>query len=183
MMMEDNTKDEEMQDKISHSFNQGKDDQEFMEGDYEEESMSYYHQRHTGEGDDGSVLAKDLQITPENSDNEGSDLGISESDEEGREMSDLVEQENSLIVVEDGNIAYQEESVNVDNEVIDENYDPSDFLLRGQYEFQQNKEEMQIENTENVITNDLAVSDSEEEMAVRQDSSDRNEDEEVDLWF
>ncbi|XP_067134209.1 transcription initiation factor TFIID subunit 1 isoform X1 [Centruroides vittatus] len=183
MMMEENTKDEEMQDKISHSFNQGKDDQEFMEGDYEEESMSYYHQRHTGEGDDGSVLAKDLQITPENSDNEGSDLGISESDEEGREMSDLVEQENSLIVVEDGNIAYQEESVNVDNEVIDENYDPSEFLLRGQYEFQQNKEEMQIENTENVITNDLAVSDSEEEMAVRQDSSDRNEDEEVDLWF
>lgn len=183
MMMEENTKDEEMQDKMSHSFNQNKDDHEFMEGDFEEESMSYYHQRHTGEGDDGSVLAKDLQITPENSDNEGSDLGISESDEEGREMSDLVEHENSLIVVEDGNIAYQEESVNVDNEVIDENYDPSEFLLRGQYEFQQSKEEIHIENTENVITNDLAVSDSDEEMAVRQDSSDRNDDEEVELWF
>lgn len=183
MMMEENTKDEEMQDKMSHSFNQNKDDHEFMEGDFEEESMSYYHQRHTGEGDDGSVLAKDLQITPENSDNEGSDLGISESDEEGREMSDLVEHENSLIVVEDGNIAYQEESVNVDNEVIDENYDPSEFLLRGQYEFQQSKEEIHIENTENVITNDLAVSDSDEEMEVRQDSSDRNDDEEVELWF
>ncbi|GIX95370.1 transcription initiation factor TFIID subunit 1 [Caerostris extrusa] len=63
---------------------------------------------------------------------------------------------------------------NENSEIIDENYDPSEFLLQGKYGFQQPREDG-IED--NIISNDLIVSDSDDES--NQTSGQENEE----LWF
>lgn len=69
----------------------------------------------------------------------------------------------------------------MNSEIIDENYDPSEFLLQG---FRQPKTEEEI-NSENVM-NDLAVSDSEEapQEMVKLGVKEENDDEaDQALWF
>lgn len=79
---------------------------------------------------ESNLLHDDLQITPENSENEGSDM---EMDEESSQYfegnSDSVGQPETL----DG------------GDVIDENYDPSQFLLLGDFNFQQDNSQQKSE--------------------------------------
>lgn len=92
-----------------------------------------------------------------------------------------------------------------DTEMIDENYDPSEFLLQGKYHFQAMDEDaaapaMEVDEAgavedgpsphqtsvqDNVISTDLAVSESEEEAdgGHLPDLQDTPEKDEEDLWF
>lgn len=66
---------------------------------------------------------------------------------------------------------------NESSEIIDENYDPSEFLLQGRYGFQQPKEDVAEDN----VSNDLVVSDSEDECNKPPPGQVDQENEE--LWF
>lgn len=152
------------------------DDGDFVdiEGDYEMMDLSGKRINPADLDDDNSVLEKDLQITPENSDKD-------------EPLSDEYD-ERSLVME---NVGYQgEDSQEVQNndhsDIIDENYDPSDFLLRGQYDFHQVPPSQRVGN---VIDNDLAVSESDEDAPgpinsseQQEMSSPKNEDDD-DLWF
>lgn len=74
------------------------------------------------EYNDHNVLVDDLQITPENSDNEVSDSEFKYDMVDGAEgfYESNVEQPEAM-----------------DADLIDENYDPSQFLLLGDFDFQQ----------------------------------------------
>ncbi|XP_035205757.1 transcription initiation factor TFIID subunit 1-like isoform X1 [Stegodyphus dumicola] len=65
---------------------------------------------------------------------------------------------------------------NENSEIIDENYDPSEFLLQGRYDFQQSKDDAAEDN----VSNDLVVSDSEDES---NRSSGHMDQENEELWF
>lgn len=65
---------------------------------------------------------------------------------------------------------------NESSEIIDENYDPSEFLLQGQYGFQQSKDV-----AEDNVSNDLVVSDSDDESSKQPPNQADQENEE--LWF
>lgn len=70
---------------------------------------------------------------------------------------------------------------NESSEIIDENYDPSEFLLQGRYGFQQSKEEAHEDN----VSNDLVVSDSDDESAkvmCQEQKSEADQENEA-LWF
>lgn len=150
-------------------------------------------------GPDKSVLDQDLQITPENSEPEEEDMTGDSDDEHPHVLMTRA----SMV---------QEPEVMEDTEMIDENYDPSEFLLQGRYHFQQMEgdapapmeaegEDDQMDgNTtvrsmetgepstaqDNVISTDLAVSESEEEGEDRGDLlnlEDAPEKDEEDLWF
>lgn len=150
-------------------------------------------------GPDKSVLDQDLQITPENSEPEEEDMTGDSDDEHPHVLMTRA----SMV---------QEPEVMEDTEMIDENYDPSEFLLQGRYHFQQMEGDapapMEAEgeddqmggNTtvrsmetgepstaqDNVISTDLAVSESEEEGEDRGDLlnlEDAPEKDEEDLWF
>uniref|UniRef100_A0A224Z6D9 Transcription initiation factor TFIID subunit 1 n=1 Tax=Rhipicephalus zambeziensis TaxID=60191 RepID=A0A224Z6D9_9ACAR len=150
-------------------------------------------------GPDKSVLDQDLQITPENSEPEEEDMTGDSDDEHPHVLMTRA----SMV---------QEPEVMEDTEMIDENYDPSEFLLQGKYHFQQMEDDapaaMEAEgqddqmdgNTtvrsmetgepsaaqDNVISTDLAVSESEEEVEDRGDLlnlEDAPEKDEEDLWF
>ncbi|XP_037506930.1 transcription initiation factor TFIID subunit 1 isoform X4 [Rhipicephalus sanguineus] len=149
-------------------------------------------------GPDKSVLDQDLRITPENSEPEEEDMTGDSDDEHPHVLMTRA----SMV---------QEPEVMEDTEMIDENYDPSEFLLQGKYHFQQMEDDapaaMEAEgeddqmggNTtvrsmetgepsaaqDNVISTDLAVSESEEEVE-RGDLlnlEDAPEKDEEDLWF
>lgn len=116
-----------------------------------------------------------------------------EGDEEGEE--DYEEDESAMMIDKDeqqymdmqhlttmateaGQMVHYDLLVATDNEnseIIDENYDPSDFLLQGRYGFQQPKEE----NPEDNVSNDLVVSDSEDESNQPAEQMEH----ENDLWF
>ncbi|KAL1438187.1 hypothetical protein MTO96_048271 [Rhipicephalus appendiculatus] len=120
-------------------------------------------------GPDKSVLDQDLQITPENSEPEEEDMTGDSDDEHPHVLMTRA----SMV---------QEPEVMEDTEMIDENYDPSEFLLQGKYHFQQ----MEDDAPDNVISTDLAVSESEEEVEDRGDLlnlEDAPEKDEEDLWF
>ncbi|XP_054929796.1 transcription initiation factor TFIID subunit 1 isoform X4 [Dermacentor andersoni] len=150
-------------------------------------------------GPDKSVLDQDLQITPENSEPEEEDMTGDSDDDHPHVLMTRA----SMV---------QEPEVMEDTEMIDENYDPSEFLLQGKYHFQPmendapqamevggeddqmdgNTTVRSIETGEpsaaqdNVISTDLAVSESEEEGEDRGDLlnlEDAPEKDEEDLWF
>ncbi|XP_037277230.1 TATA-box binding protein associated factor 1 isoform X2 [Rhipicephalus microplus] len=185
-----------------HSDSAAPEDCEFVdvEGD-EEGDTSLLEERCPSStvGPDKSVLDQDLQITPENSEPEEEDMTGDSDDEHPHVLMTRA----SMV---------QEPEVMEDTEMIDENYDPSEFLLQGKYHFQQMEhdapaameaegEDNQIDgNTtvrsmetgepsaaqDNVISTDLAVSESEEEVEDRGDLlnlEDAPEKDEEDLWF
>lgn len=127
-------------------------------------------------GDDkNSVLDQDLQITPENS----------EPEEEEEPMADSDEDRPSVLMTRSSMVG--EPEAMEDTEMIDENYDPSEFLLQGKYRFQQAEAtEAAGPSADNVISTDLAVSESEDEVEERlpdiEDTPEKDEDGE-DLWF
>ncbi|XP_077558430.1 TATA-box binding protein associated factor 1 isoform X4 [Haemaphysalis longicornis] len=149
---------------------------------------------------DKSVLDQDLQITPENSEPEGEEE--EEEEEEPLTGGDSDEERPHVLMTRASLV--QEPEVMEDTEMIDENYDPSEFLLQGKYHFQPMGdeappavEEDQMESEEapmevasssaaqdNVISTDLAVSESEEEdrgdLLNLQDPPEKDEE---GLWF
>ncbi|XP_064482007.1 transcription initiation factor TFIID subunit 1-like isoform X2 [Ornithodoros turicata] len=132
--------------------------------------------RSTADGKN-SVLDQDLQITPENSEPEPED--------EEEPMADSDEDQPSVLMTRSSMVG-EPEAVE-DTEMIDENYDPSEFLLQGQYRFQQAQASAGDGQTAgNVISTDLAVSESEEEAEEQlpdiEDTPEKDEDGE-DLWF
>ncbi|XP_077519036.1 TATA-box binding protein associated factor 1 isoform X1 [Amblyomma americanum] len=170
-----------------------------VEGD-EEGEASLLEERcpSSAAGPDKSVLDQDLQITPENSEPEEEDM-TGDSDED---HPHVLMTRASMV---------QEPEVMEDTEMIDENYDPSEFLLQGKYHFQQMEDDappaMAAEEEDdpmdggtaermegadssvaqdNVISTDLAVSESEEEQDDRGDLlnlQDAPEKDEEGLWF
>lgn len=169
----------------------GPDDCEFVdvEGD-EEAEVAGLQRRLSTSGDRASVLDQDLQITPENSEPEEDEVT---SDEDHHHV--LMTRASMV----------QAPEVMEDTEMIDENYDPSEFLLQGKYHFQAMDEDaaapaMEVDEAgavedgppphqtsvqDNVISTDLAVSESEEEAdgGHLPDLQDTPEKDEEDLWF
>lgn len=165
-----------------------------VEGDEEGESLLGGRRLSAASADepDKSVLDQDLQITPENSEPE---------EEEDEAMTGDSDEERPHVLMTRASMV-QEPEVMEDTEMIDENYDPSEFLLQGKYHFQPMGDEaapvaedqmgsatpMEAAGSsaaqDNVISTDLAVSESEEEdrgdLLNLQDPPEKDEE---DLWF
>lgn len=172
-----------------------------VEGDEEGESAALLGGRRlsatSADEPDKSVLDQDLQITPENSEPEEEE---EEEEEEPLTGGDSDEERPHVLMTRASMV--QEPEVMEDTEMIDENYDPSEFLLQGKYHFQPMgdeappaaEEQMDTETPmeavgssaaqDNVISTDLAVSESEEEdrgdLLNLQDPPEKDEE---DLWF
>lgn len=116
--------------------------------------------------DDESVLMSDNMVKSESSFNEKMQY---DSD---NEMHHNISSEGTALVQFDLSLCADNES----SEIIDENYDPSEFLLQGRYGFQQPKDEAHEDN----VSNDLVVSDSEDESSK---APGQTEPENEELWF
>ncbi|XP_022251880.1 transcription initiation factor TFIID subunit 1-like isoform X3 [Limulus polyphemus] len=148
-----------------------------VEGDFEDENMANLQN-----DDEGSVLAKDLQITPENSENEVSDTEFTKKDDfEDEDVPNETYQDfTEFVKKEDEPGMNYQDSVQGDHEVIDENYDPSEFLLQGQYGFQSNqamKEEEHIQSQAG-MSPQSGGSDSDQV-----DKQEEEDDDDGGLWF
>lgn len=78
-----------------------------------------------GQEDEDQVLGADLQISPDNSPEQ------SEQEDNGSHYSD--DDNRGVLLTRSG---FQQNSNPEDEEMIDENYDPTDFLLQGNFQFQ-----------------------------------------------
>uniref|UniRef100_T1J1P4 Transcription initiation factor TFIID subunit 1 n=1 Tax=Strigamia maritima TaxID=126957 RepID=T1J1P4_STRMM len=178
----------------------------------EEESQMHFPSR-LGQNveDESNVLVEDLQITPENSeasDNEGSDNDfLSKLSEEGSDSDAEIKNEPdneapTQVYMESSfqqpyeeqavdSSYYQQNATDVDDGMmVDENYDPSAFLLQGNVAFQQ-AGGASVRGSD--INSDLVVSESEDESAGRGPGAGNAEEENLDeggeddeneqMWF
>lgn len=116
--------------------------------------------------DDMSALMSENMLKSENSFNEKMQY---DSD---NEMQQNISADGAEMVQYDIALCGDNES----SEIIDEDYDPSEFLLQGRYGFQQPKEDVGEDN----VSNDLVVSDSEDEASKAPGQTDQEHEE---LWF
>ncbi|XP_054711819.1 transcription initiation factor TFIID subunit 1-like [Uloborus diversus] len=108
-------------------------------------------------------------------------MGKQDEDYNDKETYDSDNEVHNMAAVESGNTALVQFDLslcgdNESSEIIDENYDPAEFLLQGRYGFQQAK----IDASEDNVSNDLVVSDSEDES---NQVSEVQMDQENELWF
>ncbi|GBN10668.1 hypothetical protein AVEN_207637-1 [Araneus ventricosus] len=121
------------------------------------------------EEEDESVLLEHNLLVK--SDNAYNDKMQYDSDNEMQQITSLGSDSAEMVQFDLALCGDQENS-----EIIDENYDPSEFLLQGRYGFQQSKDD----GAEDNVSNDLVVSDSDEES---NRTSGQLEQENEELWF
>jgi len=190
----------------------GRDGEELEFVDVEGEEGSEANSRNVSRGDaedESNVLVEDLQMTPENSEgseNEGSENDFlskfseegSESDNEthhGKHFGGEEDDDEFNIGAASSSGYYQagvQESVDPEESmVVDENYDPSAFLLEGFQQDQPRTGNVAVSHAKmhSDINNDLDVSESENEderecnvqaVAVKKENGEEDED---GLWF
>lgn len=97
--------------------------------------------------DDEEVLGADLQISPDNSPEQ------SDQEDNGSHYSD--DENRGVLLTRSG---FQQNSNQEDEEMIDENYDPTAFLLQGNFQFQNARTEEVQEDREMMDVEDQDVS-------------------------
>ncbi|XP_071041821.1 transcription initiation factor TFIID subunit 1 isoform X2 [Parasteatoda tepidariorum] len=144
-------------------LNESKDDdlEEFIDVPEEEEYEDY-------DEEESVLLEHNILVKSEG---DLSDKMQYDSDNELHQMSSMAPERTEMVQFDLAMCGDTENS-----EIIDENYDPSEFLLQGRYGFPPVKQE--AEEVDN-IDNDLAVSDSDEEVNRPAGPGDQ----ESELWF
>lgn len=188
--------------KLMGSAGKPGEESEFVDIEGEEMNEGNLHHVSRDAEDESNVLVEDLQITPENSegsDNEGSDNDfLSKLSEEATESEneshakDFVAEEDEDFNMGAGGYYEADNKIheNVETEEnmeVDENYDPSAFLLEG---FQQDHPNgSKAATREADISNDLAVSESDNEEGddptpgVMENKNDNTDEDKMGLWF
>ncbi|XP_055929152.1 transcription initiation factor TFIID subunit 1-like [Argiope bruennichi] len=164
-LQEDGYMESEAGEKYDNQYRgKGKDNEDMEFVDVEGEDDDEYDD----EEDESVLLDHNLLVKSENSYNDKLQY---DSDNEIQQLTSLGSDSAEMVQFDLALCADQENS-----EIIDENYDPSEFLLQGRYGFQQSKDD----GAEDNVSNDLVVSDSDEES---NRTSGQLEQENEELWF